>query len=284
MKKNIFLFLLAFTLKTVTAQADSVILMIGDGMGMNHIKCVAKDNDLFLEKLNPVTEVKTASADNTITDSAAAGTAYACGIKTNNGYIGMNKHKKPCKTLAELAVSHGKKAYLISSDIITGATPSAFYAHTPSRHNTTNILSHYMKAKNKFYTDFNVSSVAEATSKLLNELSEQKGDYFVMIEGAKIDKASHHKDYKKMEQELIDFDKAVAAVFEFATPKDNVHVFVTADHETGRLDDACHYHLDNHSAANVWLYAKTKTKLPTKPIENTDVNKLIRKIMNLPAI
>ncbi len=263
---------------------DSVILMIGDGMGINHIKCVAKETDLFLETLQPVTEVKTASANQVITDSAAAGTAYACGIKTNNTYVGVSPDKKACQSLAELAVENNKKAYLISSDILSGATPSAFYAHVPSRYETARILAQYVKAQTKFYTDFNVSSINGATTNLLSQLKNEKNDFFVMIEGAKIDKASHKNDYQTMKAELIDFDKAVAAVFDFAATRDDVHVFVTADHETGGLDDTCHYHLDNHTAANVWLYAKTTTKIPNTPIENTDVNKLIRKIMALPAL
>ncbi len=284
MKKYIFLLLFSVMLQPAQSLADSVILMIGDGMGMNHIKCVAKEADLFLETLTPVTEVKTSSANQVITDSAAAGTAYACGIKTNNTHIGVNTDKKPCISLAELSVQNGKKAYLISSDILSGATPSAFYAHVPSRYETAKIAAQYLIAQTKFYTDFNVSSVYKATTNVLSQLKKEKDDFFVMIEGAKIDKAAHQNNYKQMKKELIDFDKAVEAVFKFATQRDDIHVFVTADHETGDLNDSCKFQKDNHTAANVWLYAKTKNTLPSEPIENTDINKLIRKIMRLPAL
>ncbi len=284
MKKYIALLCFTFLFQSIPTHADSVILMIGDGMGKNHIHCVAQDENLFLETLKPITEVKTSSANQVITDSAAAGTAYACGIKTNNTFLGVTPDGKACTSLAELAVQNGKKAYLISSDILTGATPSAFYAHVPSRYETSKILVDYAKAQRRFYTDFNVSSVHKATTDILSKLKDEKNDFFVMIEGAKIDKASHKNDYQTMHAELVDFDKAVAAAFEFAGNRDDVHVIVTADHETGGLDESCQYHLDNHTNANVWLFAKTTATIPTEPIENTDVNKIIRKIMKLPQL
>ena len=121
---RIFLFLLCFFSLTPVF-ADNVILMIGDGMGKNHISCTAKTHPLFLASNKPVGEIQTYSANNAITDSAAGATAYACGIKTNNKFLGITPQKEDCKTLAEESYERGYTPLIITTDILTGATPSA---------------------------------------------------------------------------------------------------------------------------------------------------------------
>ena len=54
------------------ATADSVILMIGDGMGANHIACAEKEMPLFMTTLPVKGWVKTRSANKEITDSAVS--------------------------------------------------------------------------------------------------------------------------------------------------------------------------------------------------------------------
>jgi len=66
--------------KTIEGKtAKNLILMIGDGMGLTQITAAIYQNENFLNiERFPVTGLmKTHSADNLVTDSAAAGTAMA---------------------------------------------------------------------------------------------------------------------------------------------------------------------------------------------------------------
>lgn len=57
-----------------------------------------------------------------------------------------------------------------------------------------------------------------------------------MVEGGKIDYASHNDDAATMFQEVLDFNKAIEAAYEFYMKhKDETLIVVTADHETGGL-------------------------------------------------
>ena len=85
----------------------------------------------------PVQGMSTTFANNRlITGSAAAGTALACGMKTDIGVISMNPDAtRDYTTVAELAKAKGMKVGIVSSVSIDHATPAVFYAHQPSRSN-----------------------------------------------------------------------------------------------------------------------------------------------------
>ena len=104
MKKRMFSCLLACVL-TVSAFAESqvkyVFYFIGDGMGVNQINVTETYlaalkgqigiEPILMSSLPVVGLVNTYSATNGVTDSAAGGTALACGKKTKNGAIGVLK-------------------------------------------------------------------------------------------------------------------------------------------------------------------------------------------------
>jgi alkaline phosphatase len=117
------------------AEIKNVILMIGDGMGISHVfSAISANNDqLYMEYAKYIGFQKTKSKDNYKTDSAAGGTAMACGIKTNNGMIGMDADQKPVKSILEIASENGKSTGLVAASKVTHATPAAFLAHVPSR-------------------------------------------------------------------------------------------------------------------------------------------------------
>ncbi|PIQ62519.1 MAG: alkaline phosphatase [Bacteroidetes bacterium CG12_big_fil_rev_8_21_14_0_65_60_17] len=77
--------------------------------------------------------VMTHAVDSRITDSASSATAYATGVKTYNGAIGMNPDRRPIGTVLEAAETNGWNTALISTARITHATPAAFSAHVPLR-------------------------------------------------------------------------------------------------------------------------------------------------------
>ncbi|WP_321530855.1 alkaline phosphatase [uncultured Desulfuromonas sp.] len=129
-----------------------IFYFIGDGMASPQIHATeaylaaVQDDDIVAggikaEKLTmsqfPVMGMQMSYANNRfITGSAAAGTALACGMKTNIGVISMNPDAVlKYKTLAEVAKERGMKVGIISSVSIDHATPAVFYSHTESRNN-----------------------------------------------------------------------------------------------------------------------------------------------------
>ena len=77
--------------------------------------------------------------------------------------------------------------------------------------------------------------VAEMTRIAIEKLSGSKNGFFLMVEGARIDKESHKSDGARLVDEAVDFDLAVGAALAYAEKERNVLVVVTADHETGGL-------------------------------------------------
>lgn len=77
--------------------------------------------------------VRTYSAESAITDSAAAGTAMATGVKTKADNIGMDPDGRPLITVLEAAKLNGYAAGIISTSPVQHATPAAFTSHAITR-------------------------------------------------------------------------------------------------------------------------------------------------------
>ncbi|MCL5246132.1 alkaline phosphatase [Cellulophaga sp. 20_2_10] len=131
----------------------NVILMIGDGMGLSQISSavLANNGSLTLTQLKSVGLIKTQSADDLITDSAAAGTALATGQKTNNRAIGTDVNGKPLPTLVDILATSNFSTGIITTDQITGATPSSFYAKQKDRGETQKIAEDLLKTNLHFF-------------------------------------------------------------------------------------------------------------------------------------
>ncbi len=67
----------------------------------------------------------------------------------------------------------------------------------------------------------------------LKLLDQNKNGFFLMIEGSQIDWGGHANDTDYLVNEMLDFDKAIGAVLDFAEKDGNTLVIITADHETG---------------------------------------------------
>ncbi len=78
-------------------------------------------------------------------------------------------------------------------------------------------------------------SLAEMTRKSIELLSSDPEGFFLMIEGGRIDHASHDNDFETTISEVCAFDLAVLEALEFASMRNDTLVIVTADHETGGL-------------------------------------------------
>ena len=80
-----------------------IFLFIGDGMSIpqrlaaEEFSKSAYGKDLAINAMKYQALTTTSSANSFITDSAASGTAIACGAKTNNGMIGVTPDGKKRK-------------------------------------------------------------------------------------------------------------------------------------------------------------------------------------------
>ena len=144
MKKLIYTLFFVLISVVANGQAKYVFYFIGDGMGVNQVngtemfQAELQNGRIGVEPLLftqfPVaTMATTFSATNSVTDSAAAGTALATGKKTYNHAISVNEEKNAIQTVAEKAKNAGKKVGVTTSVSVDHATPAAFYAHQPNR-------------------------------------------------------------------------------------------------------------------------------------------------------
>ncbi|MBB4078986.1 alkaline phosphatase [Lewinella aquimaris] len=136
-----------------SASPRNIILMIGDGNGLAQISAarMANGGELSLTSLKHIGLVSTAAADDPVTDSAAAGTAMATGVKTNNRAIGVDTAGRPLLSLVEQLSAHNYRTGVITTDGIAGATPAAFYAHTPERDDSEKILGDLIRSDLSFF-------------------------------------------------------------------------------------------------------------------------------------
>lgn len=144
MKRTTCLFVAVLFSVLSFAQAKYIFYFIGDGMGTNQVLA----SEMYLAELEgrigrkqllltqfPYSgQVATFSASNGITDSAAAGTCLATGTKTNNGTLGLSPQKDTLRTIAEILQQQGYGIGIMTTVAIDHATPAAFYAKVPDRH------------------------------------------------------------------------------------------------------------------------------------------------------
>ncbi|MBM7345387.1 alkaline phosphatase [Pantoea coffeiphila] len=125
--------------------AKNVILLIGDGMGDSEITAArnyAEGAGGFFKGIDalPLTGQYTHYAldkkshkPDYVTDSAASATAWATGVKSYNGAIGVDVNGKDHPSLLELAKAAGKATGNVSTAELEDATPAAQIAHVTSR-------------------------------------------------------------------------------------------------------------------------------------------------------
>jgi alkaline phosphatase len=132
--------------------ARNVILLIGDGMGQAHrfaaqLLTAGRDGRLAMDRLPISGQMGTICADPTtfVTDSAAAATAIATGVKTVNGCVAIDPDGREHPSILELAKASGRSVGLISTCQVTDATPAAFAAHVPHRADQSEVARQYIE-------------------------------------------------------------------------------------------------------------------------------------------
>ena len=262
----------------------NVILLIGDGMGVSQMTSayLHAESEPAFSRFPVVGLIKTSSAKEKITDSAAGATAFACGKKTYNGAIAVDLDTSEIPSLVDYFAEKGLSTGVVATSSITHATPACFYAHAYSRNENEDIAGDLVSSPLNFFAGggfkyFNQELKGKMTSAgwiikedlvepekptellgyLLAEdgmprISAGRGDYlttatdiamaflnsntegfFLMAEASQIDWGGHANDGQYIVDEVLDFDRCIAAVLDFAERDGQTLVIVTADHETG---------------------------------------------------
>ncbi|MDG1997261.1 MAG: alkaline phosphatase [Emcibacteraceae bacterium] len=358
-----------------SAEPKNVILLIGDGMGEAEISATRNYEfdsgpGLFIDTMQNTASAIVISkrndyADNIafVGDSASGGTALATGNLTSVRRISTTaQFGKPIKTIAEEAKEKGFKVGLVTTAVITDATPASFAAHADNRYcmkagdaacnaNSTPIVDQMLslnadvllgggyqllpaakdggtieefaitqgydvvKSKQAFldlgeseklwgiFSDYHmprtwmvedgkpaetvtvdadnnvifpdaqqcianpahadIPTLESMTEKALSSLSQNndKG-FFLMVEGASIDKAAHDADICGSMGSMLEFDRTVELVVEYAKTQPNTVVIVTADHG-GSTQNIHHPYYESYkrTGENIpGLYELLKTK------------------------
>jgi len=290
-------------------QAKNIILLVGDGLGPSQFAAAWFYSSRTLNKDLHLVEVMRSgrtgyivndTADSLVTESAAAATQIACGVKVPARAVGMGSDgKTPCKTILEIAKDKRMATGLVTTSGITDATPASFAAHVEHRSDEASVAAQQLKlgvdvlmgGRRQFFLPeakggkrkdgrdltseapaagyavvmtadelqkatgpkilglFNIGnmayeidrpktqepSLAQMTRKTLDVLSCSPNGFFAMIEGGRIDHASHRNDAPATIRDVLAFDEAVGAALEFQKRNPRTLIIVTADHETGGM-------------------------------------------------
>lgn len=124
-------------------EGTNVILVIGDGLGFNHMTLpifmnMADNKSVitYFEKImneGSTAVTLTNPARGLVTGSAAAGTAISTGTKTLIDIVGLDSTGGVLKNSVDVAKEHNYSTAIITDAGITDATPAAFYAHIYNR-------------------------------------------------------------------------------------------------------------------------------------------------------
>ena len=86
--------------------------------------------------------------------------------------------------------------------------------------------------------------LVEMTEKAIDTLSKNPNGFFLMVEGACIDKQLHVLDWQRAAYDNIEMDKAIGAAEKFAAKNNDTLIVVVADHAHGASITGTYHELD----------------------------------------
>ncbi|KAA0707644.1 Alkaline phosphatase [Triplophysa tibetana] len=134
--------------------AKNLILFLGDGMGVPTVTATrilkgqlngqsGEETQLEMDKFPYVALSKTYNTNAQVPDSAGTATAFMCGVKANEGTVGVSAAsvRSQCNTtrgnevtsILKWAKDAGKSVGIVTTTRVNHATPSAAYAHCVDR-------------------------------------------------------------------------------------------------------------------------------------------------------
>ncbi|CAK1555474.1 unnamed protein product [Leptosia nina] len=143
-------------LKSEGKKARNVIMFLGDGMSVPTLaaartllgqrsKRTGEESKLSFEEFPTTGLSKTYCVNAQIADSACSATAYLCGVKANQGTLGVTAAvpRRNCSasldpahrldSIAAWALADGRDAGIVTSARVTHASPAGAYAHSAER-------------------------------------------------------------------------------------------------------------------------------------------------------
>ena len=158
---------------SVDGSAKNVILLIGDGMGLEHLEAVKAYyglDSLYMESMTDrYFEVTTASRDSEVTDSSASSTALSCGLKADNKTVAFIDGQD-VENMSEFIDKNNMNMGIVVTEKVTGGTPSSFASHSSSRSNAVNVFDGYMSSGvDLFISQYNKDTLSSARENTIIE-------------------------------------------------------------------------------------------------------------------
>lgn len=220
------------------------------------------------------------------TDSAASATQFATGAFTLPRRTGVDKDGNSVPTVMENAKNLGKSTGLVTTSFIIDATPAAFVAHEKSRYNRAAIAKQYAAGKvdvmlgggSKYFSkeelaamagktiglyaegdmplavenNKNLPTLLDMTKKAVTELEKNKKGFFLLVEDEGTDGAAHEQNAHALLHELIEADKTITYLTEYAKKHKDTLLIVMGDHDTGGFGFTYRDAKDGDNAAYVY--------------------------------
>ncbi|HET7434297.1 MAG TPA: alkaline phosphatase, partial [Thermoanaerobaculia bacterium] len=189
MKIRALFFLLALSSPLLAADKTdvpkNVILLISDGAGVAHYTAAKyfRGADFNIGRMTLVALSTTNCADRTVTDSSAAASALATGVKVPYEAMSLEANGNAPVTALEVAEKAGKRTGLVTTSYFYDATPGAFAAHVKDRHVFPPIIDQMLKSG----VDLIIGTDGGAMTKKevsVPELAAQNGYTFVIDSAA----------------------------------------------------------------------------------------------------
>ena len=131
----------------------------------------------------------------------------------------------------------------------------------------------------------NTPTLEEMTDKAIEILNADEDGFFLMVEGACIDKFSHSNDMDGVTLATTEFSKAVAAAVAFAEEDGETLVIVTADHGTGGIkpdgNGGWKFTHDTHDIIDVpvYVFAEDAGFKSGKDVQNRQIAVQIARVL-----
>lgn len=134
------------TMPPVDNEVCNVIIMIGDGMGLEQVSCawVLNHGKLNLDRFPSIGLSRTWCTNELITDSGAGGTALAAGVKTAYSHVGTAADSTDLASVLVKAKELGKKTGVAVTCHFADATPCDFCCHNEYRYNQDDLIADYV--------------------------------------------------------------------------------------------------------------------------------------------
>ena len=242
-----------------------IFMFIGDGLGINHIYGTELYNAaVHPEKPNggkmsfynfPIrTYITNYSSSTLVTDSSAAATALASGVKTVNGYMGVDAEKRSVKNITELVSEEGMKVGIVTNVGMNHATPSVFFAHHESRSAYKSLYEQYLTSEVDFaagaailfkkrdglkHEDY-VAQAKAAGIEVVHDLDKAAGvqnkRVLLLPENPQSKTLKYANDCKPGDWTIVDYTDSAIKYLEREAKKDGFFLMV----EAGHLDYCAH--------------------------------------------